>query len=523
MSFQWGPRHAERMEKLDEVAPRQPAETEEVSAGEVVGRGSDPLPQWLRERGNGAGNGDGGAAGDDDDDGGEEDVEAWDEAQHSFEMDGAAAAAARALSLRERGNEAFRRGALEEAVALYGAGITELSGIAYARLSAAATGLPQGTAASPGAEMGGLPQLLANRAAALCKNGQLEDALRDARAAASMAPRYAKAHFRLGSVLVAMDEAARREAAAAAAAGATGGGGGGGGSGGGDSPRAAEAVAAFDAALALTPADAACAKARAKAARRALAHDKALSGGADATPAPRAAATTPAAAAAAAAAAATPVVKETKGSSSSSSGGGKSGGSSGSGAGRLYADKPDAQPAFSWGSTEQPSEPPAAPPTAAAAQSSPSSSSPAALAGGSAGGGGGGGGGTLMLSDTVDGWRGAAGLPGDDEATWEPIVKFAFSDNQGKVKAYVDLRGAGTMPRNRITCTFGIKSLDLRIRGYAPPGPVTSFKNLQLQCLELWDEIDPPKCKLAVKEDKLVITLVKGARANDRPWEKLRC
>lgn len=128
-----------------------------------------------------------------------------------------------------------------------------------------------------------------------------------------------------------------------------------------------------------------------------------------------------------------------------------------------------------------------------------------------------------MLSDTVDGWRGAAGLPGDDEATWEPIVKFAFSDNQGKVKAYVDLRGAGTMPRNRITCTFGIKSLDLRIRGYAPPGPVTSFKNLQLQCLELWDEIDPPKCKLAVKEDKLVITLVKGARANDRPWEKLRC
>ena len=77
----------------------------------------------------------------------------------------------------------------------------------------------------------------------------------------------------------------------------------------------------------------------------------------------------------------------------------------------------------------------------------------------------------------------------------------------------------GELPDNRVTCTFGGKSLDLRVRGYRQDG---EYRNLRLHCIELWDEIEPSACKLRIKQNKVAITLTKGARANDRPWEKLR-
>ena len=111
-------------------------------------------------------------------------------------------------------------------------------------------------------------------------------------------------------------------------------------------------------------------------------------------------------------------------------------------------------------------------------------------------------------------------VPGDEDASWELIDQFAFSDEMQKVKVYVDLPGVGELPQHRVTCSFGLKSLDLRIRGYSRK--IGEFCNLRLHCIELWDEIEPNACKLRVKLNKIAITLTKGACANDRPWEKLR-
>ena len=152
----------------------------EVSASEVVARGSDPLPDFAAEP---------------------TVVEQSDVAEGTGDKAQSSAPASpvaaiqQARSFRERGNNAFRAGQTEEAIVLYGMGITTLSGISHDRLSA------EGETEE---KLGGLPQLFANRAAALVKSERLGDALDDLDRSVQLFPAYAKAHYRRGVVLESM-------------------------------------------------------------------------------------------------------------------------------------------------------------------------------------------------------------------------------------------------------------------------------------------------------------------------------
>eukprot|EP00936_MAST-01D_sp_MAST-1D-sp1_P001629 g1629.t1 len=189
MSFDWGPSPVEKIATRDTKRRQRVAALDHIinesaqvnsvklSASEVVARGSDPVPDFASES-TAAEHVKGAAAADD-------------TAQSSAPAS-PVAAIQQAKSFRERGNNAFRAGRSEEAIVLYGMGITTLSGISHDRLSA------EGETED---KLGGLPQLFANRAAAMVKSARLSDALDDLNRAVELFPAYAKAHYRRGTVL----------------------------------------------------------------------------------------------------------------------------------------------------------------------------------------------------------------------------------------------------------------------------------------------------------------------------------
>lgn len=102
------------------------------------------------------------------------------------------------------------------------------------------------------------------------------------------------------------------------------------------------------------------------------------------------------------------------------------------------------------------------------------------------------------------------------EVQYEEITKFAFSydENKAKVTVYVDLEGVGEIERN-VNVDFGPRSFDLRVQGLRG-------SNFRLRITELYDMIEPAKCKFRVKQDKIVLFLKCGTPCVPfSSWQKL--
>lgn len=80
---------------------------------------------------------------------------------------------------------------------------------------------------------------------------------------------------------------------------------------------------------------------------------------------------------------------------------------------------------------------------------------------------------------------------------------FAFDEAKAKVSVYVDLPGVHDLEPARVAVDFGPRSFDVRVEGLGGA-------NYRLKIPELYDVVDPDKCKFRVKRDKLVLTLKTG-------------
>lgn len=103
-----------------------------------------------------------------------------------------------------------------------------------------------------------------------------------------------------------------------------------------------------------------------------------------------------------------------------------------------------------------------------------------------------------------------------DKLEFELITSYMFSDERTpkapKTEVYISIEGVGRVPKSNVSCTFGRKTLDLKVRD-------VSGRNYRLCEPELWGEVNPDACKMIVKKNKIVLKLRKTNA--ERQWEKL--
>mmetsp|Transcript_9664 Transcript_9664/g.30985 ORF Transcript_9664/g.30985 Transcript_9664/m.30985 type:complete len:174 (-) Transcript_9664:184-705(-) len=86
----------------------------------------------------------------------------------------------------------------------------------------------------------------------------------------------------------------------------------------------------------------------------------------------------------------------------------------------------------------------------------------------------------------------------------EPFESFALSDEQTVVKLYFGLKGAkGMLPAESVTVSFRVQALEV----VAKPSPSKVYRFHESI---LFEYIVPDKCKVKVKTDHIVVTLVKA-------------
>lgn len=94
-----------------------------------------------------------------------------------------------------------------------------------------------------------------------------------------------------------------------------------------------------------------------------------------------------------------------------------------------------------------------------------------------------------------------------------PFESFALSDEQTVVKLYFGLPGAkGSLGPESVTVTFRVQALEVVAR-------LTAFKVYRFHESILHEHVVPDKCKVKVKKDHILVTLVK---ANEHAyWENV--
>jgi hypothetical protein len=98
---------------------------------------------------------------------------------------------------------------------------------------------------------------------------------------------------------------------------------------------------------------------------------------------------------------------------------------------------------------------------------------------------------------------------------YDTIESFAYAwdEKKGLVTVYVTLAGVHELPKGAVSVHFGERSFDLKVRGAV---------NRRLVVPELYDMIDPPRCRCRVKKDKVVLLLKTGHPAVPfSAWQKL--
>jgi len=94
-----------------------------------------------------------------------------------------------------------------------------------------------------------------------------------------------------------------------------------------------------------------------------------------------------------------------------------------------------------------------------------------------------------------------------------PFESFALSDETTVVKLYFGLKGAKAMlPAESVTATFRVQALEV----VASPSPSRTYRFHESI---LYEHVVPDKCKVKVKKDHVLVTLVK---ANEHAyWENV--
>jgi len=103
-------------------------------------------------------------------------------------------------------------------------------------------------------------------------------------------------------------------------------------------------------------------------------------------------------------------------------------------------------------------------------------------------------------------------LEEDESLIEKTISSFILDDGKKYVKAHITLEGVGSLPEGAITCEFGERNFDLKVR----QGKYINRLNVS----KLLEFIVPDESKLKVKEDKVVVWLRKAKE--DFTWYELR-
>ena len=107
--------------------------------------------------------------------------------------------------------------------------------------------------------------------------------------------------------------------------------------------------------------------------------------------------------------------------------------------------------------------------------------------------------------------------PLEDATTYQEILTYAYDwdETKARVSVYVDLEGVGDIDERCVAVDFGNQSFDVRVDGLGG-------KNYRLKIPELYDMIEPDKCKYRIKKNKVVLVLKAGTPCVPfSAWQKL--